>query len=716
MGVGESGRAYQPARGHALGAVPLAAFVALVLVLYLAESSVTWESPLLLAAVNGLLSVAAMTAAVMAAVGYLHGGVRPLVRLGAGAFCFGAGSVIAQVSLSVGRLNTAVQIYNTCAMIAGVLLLSSVTDRHGLAADETRRRRTVAMVLLAMLVFISVWTMLAWNGLLPDYLEADLTSTPLRNAVLGIAVLSFAAAAIVAAVLLRETDERFFRRYTYGLGFMSAGLAAVVMGPVGSLIGWAGRAGQVVGMGYILACLYLAVREPGVPSIGAGAALASRFHGVQAALAESRAQLISAVEELTEAARINEALSRIERDIHSTFDRDEVLERVADESATSIGADSTVLLVREADDRWVVRYAHNLPDAEEGSVLHPDEAPEIARAMERGGPIAVRDTRSPQWSTPADGWSDGVRAFIFAPLIVRGAVVGGLYFNYDDVRDFSQHQLSYVSRLGTSVGLALANIELYESERTIADRLQEALLSLPSEVDGIDFAHVYHSASDASRVGGDFYDLFELDRDRLGIVIGDVAGKGLDAAVLTSLVKNTIRAHANEHGKTPSDILSLTNDVIFRSTPTEAFVTVFLGVLDRRDGWMVYANAGHTSAGVLRPAEAPRALKPTGPILGAFDEVGFGHRLVQLDVGDTLFLYTDGLTEARGEREFYGERRLFATLSSGTGTASEIVTTVLADVMSFCDYRLTDDVAILAIRQASRDCAEPAQQRLELAL
>jgi len=158
----------------------------------------------------------------------------------------------------------------------------------------------------------------------------------------------------------------------------------------------------------------------------------------------------------------------------------------------------------------------------------------------------------------------------------------------------------------------------------------------------------------------DFYDIFELSNDHVGITIGDVAGKGLDAAVLTSLVKNTIRAHAGEKGKTSARILALTNDVVYRSTSTEAFTTVFFAILDRRDGRLSYANAGHTTAAIVGEDGSLSRLSATGPILGAFDNAEFGQSDACLETDELLFLYTDGLTEARRDRDQYGQERVFA--------------------------------------------------------
>jgi serine phosphatase RsbU (regulator of sigma subunit) len=250
------------------------------------------------------------------------------------------------------------------------------------------------------------------------------------------------------------------------------------------------------------------------------------------------------------------------------------------------------------------------------------------------------------------------------------------------------------------VALALENARQYETEHDIADRLQEALLLLPEELPGIEFAHEYHSATESTRVGGDFYDIFELDEDHVGITIGDVAGKGIDAAVLTSIAKHTIRAYAVEPGRTPGCVLSLTNNVVYRATPVESFLTVFFGILDRRDGALVYASASHTIGAITKGDGTIVKLGPTGTLLGAFDGIQFKQAEVLLERDEILFLYTDGLTESRSEGELYGDQRLFALLATmGESSTSEVVRAVVRDVISFAQNHLRDDLAILAVRR-----------------
>lgn len=309
----------------------------------------------------------------------------------------------------------------------------------------------------------------------------------------------------------------------------------------------------------------------------------------------------------------------------------------------------------------------------------------------------------------------GGDSYVLVPLKSRGSTIGVLSMSWAEPRQIASDDVEFYESLAAELGVVLENARLYEVEHDIADRLQEALLSIPGHMTGLDFAHAYRSATEATRVGGDFYDLFELDADRVGIVIGDVAGKGLDAAVLTSVVKNTIHAHAHEPARTPAHTLEITNQIVFQSTPVEAFATVFYGVLDRRDGRLQFANAGHTTSALVFADGRTARLLTTGPLLGAFPSARFVGAEARVGIGDTLFLYTDGLTEVRREGELFGEERLFARLAeSAMETPTDMVLGAVGDAISFSSGMLKDDVAVLAVRRV--DAGPGMDEQLTLPL
>lgn len=400
-------------------------------------------------------------------------------------------------------------------------------------------------------------------------------------------------------------------------------------------------------------------------------------------------------EEAREAARLNGALNAVNSTVHSTLEIDRVMQLALEAGVTALECDAGAVEMVDGA-QWAVHYQHGLSEDVVGMRLSQDDAPDAQSAALRGSSIAIENSRD-KGTSGGLGARHDLKSVMAVPLLARGQVIGCGLFYTRDVRHFNDAEIDFGRKLGSTVSLALENARLYESEHRIANTLQEALLAMPEQLPGLQFAYAYHSATEATRVGGDFYDLFAIGPDHIGLTIGDVAGKGLSAAVMTSLVKNTIRAHAVEQSKTPGKILALTNEVVHAATPSEAFVTVFFGILNRLTGCFTYSNAGHTSAALMRSGTGVEKLGGTAPIVGAFAGVEFGESEVCLHPGETLFLYTDGLTEARRNGKFYGETRLFDFLSTASGSPDDVVSDVLSYVVSFSDGVLRDDLAILAV-------------------
>jgi PAS domain S-box-containing protein len=429
-------------------------------------------------------------------------------------------------------------------------------------------------------------------------------------------------------------------------------------------------------------------------------------------LAEANAQLYA---ERTQRAHYAQALHRIDSAIHSSLEFDEIMERIVVEITEALGVDVSAIH-RHLTDHWDFTHTFNLPEAFRRLRVPDDEANVSMHVLRTRQPLVSSDVNNDARVKLAAWNAHGVTAFMAVPLIMRGEVIGVLYTGcLNRSIDFDRQQLDFVSEAANSLALALENARLYETEHGIADKLQEAMLSMADDVPGVEFAHAYHSATRSARVGGDFYDLFELSHDHIAIVIGDVAGKGLDAAVLASVVKNTIRAHASERGKTPRQVMALVNDVVYRTTPPEAFVTVFFGILDVRDGRLVYVNGGHTTAAVVLPDGSVSKLPTTGPMVGAFPDVWFNEAESLLEPDRLLFLYTDGLTEARGESRMYGETRVFERLHElHETTPTAVVQALIEDVLEFSHVQLRDDLAMLAVRRVGLSPDSPHQEKLPL--
>ena len=205
----------------------------------------------------------------------------------------------------------------------------------------------------------------------------------------------------------------------------------------------------------------------------------------------------------------------------------------------------------------------------------------------------------------------------------------------------------------------------------------------------------------AREIGGDFYNFFSLDNALIGLVIADVSGKGIPAALFT-MVTQTLLKGAVRNFRSPARCLSEVNETLAEDNETCVFVTVFYGILDLRDGTFRYCNGGHNPPRLVRGDSRVEALPTTGNVvLGVFPGHDYADGEVRLAPGDALFLYTDGITEAQNARnEEFGEERLDEKLSSlNQATAREVVNEVVDAVHTFAeDTPQSDDITCIALR------------------
>jgi sigma-B regulation protein RsbU (phosphoserine phosphatase) len=251
-----------------------------------------------------------------------------------------------------------------------------------------------------------------------------------------------------------------------------------------------------------------------------------------------------------------------------------------------------------------------------------------------------------------------------------------------------------------------ANQQLREANHKMARELALAgevqASFLPRELPHVPGWQLAVSLRPSRETSGDFYDVEWLPNGRLGILIGDVVDKGAGAALFMALSWILIRTYATQYPAQPELILSSVNRRILEDTAAQDFVTVFYGVLDPGTGELVYANAGHCPALLVRAQEqgAVQALCNTGMPLGLFQDVIWRQGVIQLAPGDVLVLYTDGITEARdAQEEFFEEDRLRESLIANWGQPAETIRdAILRDVDEFVgDAPQSDDIALAVV-------------------
>jgi len=312
-------------------------------------------------------------------------------------------------------------------------------------------------------------------------------------------------------------------------------------------------------------------------------------------------------------------------------------------------------------------------------------------------------------------------AFIACPISMRGDRSGLLVAEQaGSSRQWTASEVALVRQVGGLLGPALENARLYEREHRVADMLQAAFLSnVPDLLSDLELATVYRAGLDESQVGGDCYDVFLLPDGRVALVIADVSGKGLSAAVVTATVKFSLRAFAAEVAA-PSLVLTRLNRTLCSEASNlgEHFVTLFYAVFDPAAGKLIYASAGHETQVIKRAAGGSCLLGSTGPILGIAEHV-YSQQEERLDRGDSLILFTDGLSEARNPqtRQLLEVERIAALLERLPSRAGAGALTACLEQMAldWAHGQPHDDMALLVARRVPFVFDDQADAALEFA-
>jgi serine phosphatase RsbU (regulator of sigma subunit) len=296
-----------------------------------------------------------------------------------------------------------------------------------------------------------------------------------------------------------------------------------------------------------------------------------------------------------------------------------------------------------------------------------------------------------------------VRHFVIAPLRTPSGVMGTLTFGLGDSgRRVMPEDLELITSLAARAALHIQNARLYAERSHIAQVLQASLRprALPT-ITGAEVAARFMPAGEHIDVGGDFYDVFRSGDAVWTAIVGDVAGKGPEAAAVTALARHTLRA-ASLLQDDPAANLAVLNRALGADPSEPRFCTVLYARLCPGDGGLDcrLANGGHPAPLVLRADGRVEALDAArGALVGAFADARYEEATVTLAPGELILLYTDGVTEMRRHKAGFGERQLAATVADCVGrSAEEVVASVLRRALELQAGQPRDDIALLAIR------------------
>jgi serine phosphatase RsbU (regulator of sigma subunit) len=377
----------------------------------------------------------------------------------------------------------------------------------------------------------------------------------------------------------------------------------------------------------------------------------------------------------------------------SHLDLDELLSELLDRTRTLLHADTaTVLLLDPTGTELVATAAKGLEEEVRQGVRIPVGSGFAGRVAARREPVAIEHVDEMNVINPLLR-ANGVVSVLGVPMIAGGRVMGVLHVGTKSVRHFTDDDVELLRLVADRASLATqARLSRMDREATLA--LQRSLLpARPAVVTGLDVAARYVPGAEVG-VGGDWYDLFALPSGHIGVVIGDVAGSGLRAAVVMGRFRSALRAYALE-STDPADVLARLDRKIQLFEPN-AMATAIYAILDPTHASVTMSSAGHLPPMLVTPTESARLTSVAADLpLGAYHDAPRHNTQMSLEAGDCLLFYTDGLVERRDRAIAEGLDMLRRSLVNAP--AELICATVTAALLR--DGLATDDIAILAIRR-----------------
>jgi sigma-B regulation protein RsbU (phosphoserine phosphatase) len=394
-------------------------------------------------------------------------------------------------------------------------------------------------------------------------------------------------------------------------------------------------------------------------------------------------------------------LQRAAQLINSTLDLDELIKRIVDEVAVSFGCiEASIWLHDEDTDEMVLHGVRGCTMYTKSGVrLKVGEQGMIGRVAHTGTSCYAADVSLDPYYIPCE---HGINSELDIPLKVGGKVIGVFSTAHHDRDAFPADQRHLLEALCGHIALAVQNARAFRREREERERMtrevkdarfiQESLLPKSSPfVPGF----VFEALSEpAGEVGGDWYDYIDLGNDRWGIVLADVSGKGMGAALLMSATRGILRSLATT-SETPAEILSRLNCVLKDDFPSGRYVTMVYGIFDARERTFTFANAGHPHPVMVHGGKAELVDGVSGLPLGLGESV-YGNRTIHLQRGMKVVLYSDGISEAEDIRnEEFGSGRIREHMLAPHASAKSLLNAAYEH--SSCG-ETCDDATVIVLR------------------
>jgi serine phosphatase RsbU (regulator of sigma subunit)/anti-sigma regulatory factor (Ser/Thr protein kinase) len=377
------------------------------------------------------------------------------------------------------------------------------------------------------------------------------------------------------------------------------------------------------------------------------------------------------------------------------LDLDDLLNELLNRTTEILEADTAAVLLVEEDGRTLAaRAAKGLEEEVERGFRLPIGRGFAGRVAATRAPVVIPDLdNSPVTVVNPLMREKNVRSLLGVPLIVEGEVIGVLHVGALTRREFSEEDVELLQLVADRIALAIERSRLVVQGRIARTLARSLLPRILPQLPGLSMAARYRPAALESAVGGDWYDVIELGHRRLGLSVGDVAGHGMRAATYMGQLRSAIRAYAIEVER-PGEVLRKLS--LFAERERARMATVVYATINLATSEVDFARAGHPYPLLLTAdRDAIFLTEAGGPPLGTGGD-SYGEQRVQLNPGDTLILYTDGLIERRGAQLADGEEALVEAAKQAPGEPELMCPAIIERLTK--GYDVQDDIAVLAIK------------------
>jgi sigma-B regulation protein RsbU (phosphoserine phosphatase) len=418
-------------------------------------------------------------------------------------------------------------------------------------------------------------------------------------------------------------------------------------------------------------------------------------------LQEENQRLRRAVEELS-------ILNDLARAIGASVNTQEIIETITRKSLRALNAEQSVvtMIQHESSDMTKTLVRENLSSTEhEKFHLHQSM---LGWMILNKKPLLINDPRRDERFRGVL-WDETVRSLLCVPLITKSALKGVItVYNKKEGKQFTEEDQRLLVIIAAQSAQVIENARLYEQEKSMLAMQEQFRLAaqiqhdlLPKKSPQLPHYEIFGTTISAQQVGGDYFDFIPLDEHRMALCLGDVTGKGLPAALLMANVQATLRGQALL-SQSASECLSRSNRLLFLSTSSEKFCTLFYGILDTGKHELHYCNAGHDHPFHFSDNGTLRRLAKGGVMLGIFENMPYEQESIAMKPGDLMFVYSDGITEAMNVNQAqFTESGIEETLRQHRNEPAQVIAERMIEAVRkhANGYPQSDDVTMLIVKR-----------------